>query len=198
MKEQLNYMLKGIEPSKDREALINFWEKNLKKYFSGRFEWFYKDNPAGEPLGTLAYDREKKIIGHGSICLRRIYFKGLYLKVGIASDFLVDEKYRVFGPALPIQKANLNFVHSKQVDFIYVFPNQASKAVFHRLGYKQIGTAISYNKILVHKQKLSNIGIPKMIAAAIGPILDSITKLIDSIILVKKPKNLNSSRISKF
>lgn len=182
-----------------KNSLIDLWKKYLNKYFDARFEWLYKDNPAGQTKTVLAFkDDENKIIGCGSICPRPLYLNGQKARAGIAVDFIVDENHRTYGPALKLQRANFSEDNSSEFDIIIAFPNQAAKGPFLRVGCKALGEASLFTKVLKSENKIARyINIP-VLTKSIGFILDQLLRLFDKMRVFAKPSNWHAETVDAF
>ncbi len=121
-------------------AIKALWNNNLTYISPGRLEWLYKENPAGRAYTWLALDdKEDSVVGCASVLPRKVMVDGTVRTMGIAVDFAIDAKYRVFGPALPLQRAISEQVWESGIELMFAFPNEASQGVFKRVGYQQIG-----------------------------------------------------------
>jgi len=177
----MSYKIYVMDPETHEKDIIEVWENNLSSEVqSHRFNWFYKFNPDGKPYTWLAESqKENKIVGSASIYPRNININGKIEKSAVAADFAIDKKHRVFGPAIPLQKIigenykNYNFI------FVLAYPNHSSKAVFQRIGYKTLGMASDWSKLLRSEKKLEKFLKIKFLTRIICLFLDSFLNLID-------------------
>ena len=165
------------EPSHVR-AIRQLWDDNLHFVAEGRYAWLYQDNPAGNTLTCLAVHEETgKIIGTASAMRRNFHFRGESYKAGIAVDFAIDAEYRVFGPALLLQRTLVEHAWEEGLDFMLGFPNKASQGIIRRLGYEQIGKSIRFSRLIRTRSKLtamlSKWNLPKLMGGPAATVLDA-------------------------
>lgn len=134
-------MIRDIKPY--RQELVRFWQKFMvSDYTDSRIDWLYGKNPDGPTTTWLAFPEGRdEIAGCGSIYPRTFNFRGKPVRTAIAVDFAVDQKYRVFGPALAIQKSILSHLKDSGYELAFVYPNKESSKLFQRAGYNYIGKA---------------------------------------------------------
>ena len=195
----MTYSFIPLDAEKHKNTLIGLWKRYLRKYFDGRFDWLYKDNPVGQTKTVLAFkDQETDAIGCGSICSRHLYFNGQKVSAGIAVDFMVHEKHRTYGPALKLQKANFSDDNASEFDIIIAFPNKAAKGPFLRVGCKSLGEASLFTKVLKSETKLAHyINIP-LLTKSTAFILDQVLRFFDKMRVVSKPSNWYAEHVSAF
>ncbi|WP_456406384.1 GNAT family N-acetyltransferase [Thiolapillus sp.] len=160
------------------QAIQRLWDDNLHFVAEGRYAWLYQDNPAGNTLTCLAVHEETgEIIGTASAMCRNFYFKGEAFKAGIAVDFAIDAEYRVFGPALLLQRTLVEYAWEKGLDFMLGFPNKASQGIVRRVGYEQMGKSIRFSRLIRTRSKLTAMlrqrNLPKLLAGPAATILDA-------------------------
>lgn len=139
-------------------AIRRLWDDNLRFIAAGRYEWLYEGNPAGETITCLAVKKGTgEIVGMASAMRRNFYMNGRCYTAGIAIDFAIDEKYRVFGPALNLQRELAERAWEHGVDFMLGFPNLAAQGIIKRLGYERIGENLRFSKPIRTRVKLASI-----------------------------------------
>ncbi|HBU69110.1 MAG TPA: hypothetical protein DEE98_01870 [Elusimicrobia bacterium] len=158
-------------------ALVALWSRNLSSMAPQRFIWLYGKNPEGAPKTCVAVLPENnEMIGSGSIYPRMFDVGGVKVKGGIAVNFAIDKKYRVFGPALSLQRSVVEGIAEVGYSFVFAYPNKASRGVFTRAGYRVVGEAGNWVKLLDSEGKLSgyvkNKTLVKLIAAVVNRILE--------------------------
>ena len=171
-----------LDTEKYQQDIIELWRRNLPKLNSIRFNWFYRDNPAGTPLTVVAEDENGVFVGSGSLSPARLTIDGVETQVGVASDFSVDEKHRTFGPALKIQRTLAETSTQQGFPIIIAFPNFAGKGVFQRVGYKLLGEASFWIKPLRTKDILGKKLKSGIVAALVAPFVDSYFRMRDAIL----------------
>ncbi len=145
----MKYSISEAFLDKDRSKIVSLWGKNVENMFEKRYSWIYENNPSGPATCLLLKDiNENIIVGAMALFPRRVLINGKYLKAGIVGDFLVDEKHRVFGPALSLQKSAISKCDGEKFHILYGFPNEKSEAILLRAGYKMLGEGLSLSKPL--------------------------------------------------
>ncbi|MCK4708459.1 MAG: hypothetical protein KAU21_07565, partial [Gammaproteobacteria bacterium] len=125
------------DPLKYKNEIIQFWEDYLTGTGAGRFDWM-QNNPAGSSIWLLAFEMDsKELAGMISIMLHEVLIEGEKIRSGIVGDFMISNKYRVFGPALPLLKAAVGSKDSLDLDFLYTVPNPASMKLTARVGFSE-------------------------------------------------------------
>lgn len=170
-----------MNPEKHRDAILALWGENLAKSFKERFNWFYEQNPAGPAKTWLTFENNNKqdIIGCGSLYPRLIKINGKDIRIGIAADFAINKNHRVFGPALKIQRVISGSSNTAGFKFVFAFPNNASKGVFSRVGYRVVGQVTNWNKLLNVEQKISNYIKIKVFTSLLGFLINQVIWLLD-------------------
>ena len=182
----MSYHIISMQSENHRQAVLNLWEQNLAKNFPERYEWFFDKNPAGTIITCLAVnDNNQEIVGCGSLYPRKMKYNNQNVTVGIAADFIISENHRAFGPALPLQRVLSQNGDTKEFDFLFAFPNRASKGLFQRVGYKVVGYPSTWVKVLKSEYKLIQIFKNKVIAKIGAFFLDTGMKLLE---YFQKPK----------
>lgn len=183
------FITREINVETDKDSIEALWADNVASNFSDRYPWIYKKSPYGEPLTILAEDVESQtVIGCASIFPHVIIYKNKRYKYGIAYDFIVHEKHRVFGPAIKLQKQLVELALEKDYQFILGFPNKAAQGVIKRVGYSELGKANSYSKILNASGKIKN----KIGAGYIGVIVSAVVNF--ALALFDRSKTMVLSR----
>ncbi len=141
------FIIKEINPTKFQDQIVEFWKKYLPKTNSGRIEWLEKYNPAGKGVWLFAYsEANDELAGILSIIPRTFYINGDEKKGGMLGDFMVADKYRVFGPAIPLQKYALSCYERLGFDFLYTISELNLKNFFINLGYQKMDLLYRYVK----------------------------------------------------
>ena len=172
----MKFNIVPFEESLHKEGLLKLWREELSLKDGKRFEWLYKKNPAGPPTTFIATESQtNNIVGCASVFPREILFNGQIEKITIAADFAVKKKYRVFGPAIPLQKAIIEFLNSGTYLLNFGYPNKAGEGIFQRIGYQHIGYSQAWSKILRINSKLdkkiNNTLISSMLSVPVNSIL---------------------------
>jgi hypothetical protein len=137
-----------------RQALVRLWKENFKLprldgYADRRFDWLYQENPFGSARTWIALETESDaVIGGGTIFPSHKYIRGRLVRTGVAVDFAVDRKHRLGGAALAIQRAVISGSFEIGFDFLLGKPNEKALPIFSRAGYRPIGDAQDWVKII--------------------------------------------------
>lgn len=192
------YRIIAVTPDSDKKSrdkyindILSLWKNNLSNSSYERFHWLYKENSARNTRTWLAIDdSDKRIVGCNSLYPRYILKNGERLRMGIAIDFAVEKKHRVYGPALKIQREITDNIRKEGFDFTFAWPNEASKGVFLRAGYRILGEAINWVKPLkTEPQLIKYIKVP-FIAKALGYCVDKVLCFVDRWVVIKVPQYL--------
>jgi hypothetical protein len=145
------------DPLKYREVILGIWERNLSyKRRPERFAWLYEKNPCGRVFTWLARHEESgQYVGCGSVYPWPFYVNEREVVAGVSTDYGVDLKHRVFGPALAIQKAITSSFELTGYNLLFVYPDKVSSGLFQRAGYELIGTSLGWVKLLRSENYMS-------------------------------------------
>ncbi len=134
------FIVKQEDPFKYKGDVAEFWRKDLPDTPEGRLEWMMNDNPAGPATWFFAFDsKNRELAGMISVMPRDLLVNGQKMRAGIVGDFVVGEKYRVFGPALSLVKSVTNSLARLGLDIIYTIPNRESEKIIERVGFTKLG-----------------------------------------------------------
>ena len=152
----MGYRVKRFFFDHDKEQLFSLWRQVLGNPDIKRLNDMYADNGYGQPsTWLLIHDGTDAPIGSASVFPRRIISAGESVLVGINCDMLMLKKHRTLGPALILLKALIKESEELGYQALLAFPGEKAKVVFQRTGYKNIGPAFRWAKILNSKEKLS-------------------------------------------
>lgn len=120
----------------DRSAVIGLLSRYVNPAYDGRrFDWAYRDNPAGPGRLWLAMDGSSgDLVGTAGAVPRRMYVAGSHLVGWVLTDFCISDTHRSLGPALQLQRACLEELAADGVPVWYDFPGRSMEAVYRRLG----------------------------------------------------------------
>ena len=183
---------------KHAHSVVDLLMENFQDYSKERFHWFYQEHPYGLPKTILAECKETgEIVGSGSLTQRYFFLNNIKFLAGMAVDFNIKKKHRVFGPATILQKTILDAVKNSEIDLILVSPGQAAKGVFARIGYEILGESKKYSKTLKIGPKIDHhINIP-MLSRMVSIFLDRALWLIDIIKLFPRAKGTDIEILSE-
>ena len=165
-----NIFVKNNDAYKEKQ--IALWKSSLQNIPARRYSWFYEQNPYAEPITVLAATDTSAVVGNCSIYHRNIILDRSKVRMGIASDFAVDEKHRVFGPALKMQRLLVDEALKKECSFLFAFPNNNSRGLFERVGYERLGELQSGIKVLKSRRWVERKTENRFFNYLISPIID--------------------------
>ncbi|HVN95529.1 MAG TPA: GNAT family N-acetyltransferase [Syntrophorhabdaceae bacterium] len=171
----MGYQIIPMDLEQHRQALLALWREGLEECTDERFDWLYTRNPSGVTRTYLALDeKSRSIVGCASLVPRHINMAGNDVVMGVAADFIITARHRAFGPALKLQREL--FAKQKEHGFcaILAFPNASAEGVFSRTGYKPLGKAIRYVRLIKAEIKLRETVKNRMLAKILGFVLDNV------------------------
>ncbi|MBP7507594.1 MAG: hypothetical protein KA807_07230 [Prolixibacteraceae bacterium] len=181
-----NYSVYPLTPSsveRRKDEIVSLWNTNLSGNFVSRFDWFYKQNVCGFPETFIAeYTETGQVVGSNSLAPFYIKAFGKRIKIGVAVDFMIKQQFRVFGPALAIQKTILASIEKSDLNFVFAYPNKAAKGVFLRSGYEVIGEVNYLTKILKFRHKIKKLSGNNIIYNLLSRLIDYAMEGIERII----------------
>jgi len=145
----MSYSITSADLNRDKQDILALWKRNFPNIPEARYDWIYKNNPAGPAFCWLLKEtRQKKIVGATALFPRRFFCGGKWITAGIAGDFMIDKKHRTLGPALLLQKTALLNGNEIPFNILYGFPNKISEPALLKAGYKILGEIHSLTKPL--------------------------------------------------
>lgn len=135
--------------------MVRLWTDNLRMRGDPRdkFRWYYSGNPLGPAHAfLLECEREsagRQVVGCCGIGPRLLHARGRALRAALFADFAIDKGHRTVMPALMVQRRITEYTRA-EFDTAYAFPNSAAVGVFGRIGYRLLGRAGRYVKLLRH------------------------------------------------
>ena len=171
-----SYLACTGEVAREREAVISVWHGNLGQpaRHAGKFDWFYRACPFGEPLiQLLRHAPTATWVGTCAAGPRRMLWQGREIRAGVLVDMAVDAAHRTLGPAMMLQSA-LMAAAADRFDLLYGFPNRKSLPVVRRLGYVELGQLPRFTRVLRYRDYLGRI-VPRWLAVPLAWLLDGLT-----------------------
>lgn len=148
----MKYEAKSRPASEAQADVLRLWGQRQGGGDDALFRWGYLTNPIGvaECFLLSAIDAEKStVVGSVAASARRVDVDGRTLSAALLGDFLVDKSHRTFFPALVLQKAVLAWGR-KQRDLLYGFPNELSKPLIKKLGFRELAHLHRHVLVLRH------------------------------------------------
>ena len=170
------YLACAGEVAREREAVISVWHGNLGQpaRHAGKFDWFYRACPFGEPLiQLLRHAPSATWVGTCAAGPRRMLWQGREIRAGVLVDMAVDAAHRTLGPAMMLQSA-LMTAAAGRFELLYGFPNRKSLPVVRRLGYVELGQLPRLTRVLHYRDYLGRI-VPRWLAAPLAWLLDGLS-----------------------
>lgn len=143
----VSYSVVRFECREHRESMASLFDRNLSGGSRARVEWFYDQNPE-TPITSLATADGEAAVGSASLLRLAVKIGDATGRGAVAVDFNIDAAHRGFGPALKLQRALVSAIDDGEVDLALAFPNQDSAPVLRRVGYREIGVARAFVKVL--------------------------------------------------
>ncbi|MCI0505907.1 MAG: hypothetical protein L0Z73_07315, partial [Gammaproteobacteria bacterium] len=168
------FLIKESDPLQYKTEIVDFWKNYLPGTPPERFDWM-NSNPDGKPIWYLAFEKDSnKLAGTVSIMPRKMINNGKTLRAGIIGDFMIGDKYRVYGPALDLQKTVVASLKNHHLDFLYTLPNKASLKLNERTGLRNIADLDYYVKpiyVAYYLEKHVNHSIARVISPIVKVLL---------------------------
>lgn len=143
----------------DRDLLLGMMSRHLGAHCDGRrFDWLYRDNPAGPAKAWIAARKgATDAVGMGSVFPRYMYFEGRQATGWIFGDFCLESGARSLGPALQLQRACLAGISSGEAPIAYDLPSRSMLAVYKRMGVRVDGDFVRFAKLLRSDEKIARV-----------------------------------------
>jgi len=172
------FLILKKDPEEYKDQIIRFWNDYLPGTCAGRFYWMKNGNPAGPAIWFFAFPKDNnELAGTISIIPKEMIVNHKIIRAGILGDFMVNAKYRVFGPALQLVKTAMRCLPQLDLDFMYSIPNPKSEKNIKRCGFKNIGRIYYLGKPLKLSHYLENY-LSHYSAKAFGVFLDQMIKIL--------------------
>jgi hypothetical protein len=172
----LHYSVAAGDLYRDKTGTLAVWKDGgFVEHAAGdsvRFDWFYKDNPAGPGQLSLLHCNSGPPVGALGVCPRQFAVNDRPVLAGVLVDFVVLPAHRTALPALQLQKAARSRA-SKDMGFLYGLPDTKAIATFKRLGYTVTFEVSRYARVLQTGPYLTRI-MATFVARPVGLVLDGI------------------------
>lgn len=166
----MTMMVRPVVFDSERGQLLDILERNLKYLpHARRFDWLYRDNPAGLAWSWFAYEKETgKIVGSASVFPRAMWMGDVVKLCGQVGDFAIDTSHRSLGPALMLQRATFEPVQRGILAFCYDCPpHDRGMSTFRRLGIEASCQLYRYARLLKTDRQIAKyLGCGKLAAGA--------------------------------
>ena len=160
----MKYSVGWLQDGEPRKEQLAVWERNLsaKVPVKQRFQWFYRDNPAG--AGRLALleardgdDAPAHVVGTAGHGMRLFQAGGSSvrrtLRAALIADVAIDAAHRGAIPAIILTKEMRRFV-LREADLAYGFPNRMAAPLVIKVGYRKLGETRRFALAFRHQRLL--------------------------------------------
>lgn len=170
---KMGYKANQADLSRDKDAVVSFWNGIQQRPLDAKFEWIYLGNPNGKASLWMVHHEETSALSGMTALFPRIFsIKEDSRYCAVAGDLLVHPKHRSLGPALMLQRNVVSKAKNGEYCFIYGFPNKSAEAVWKRIGYKFLGPTVRLTKVLRTSSLLKKYAIPKALSYIFSPLID--------------------------
>jgi hypothetical protein len=143
----MSVAVRPVNLDSEQTELLNILETNLSDLpHARRFQWLYRNNPAGPAWSWFVYEKGTgEIVGVASLFPRILWVGETTQRCGQVGDFAINVSHRSLGPALSLQRATFEPVIQGDLAFCYDCPpHDRGLSTFRRLGIKASGRMHRY------------------------------------------------------
>ncbi len=160
--------VRPVDFDSEQQEFLNLLQRNLKDLpHARRFDWLYRNNPAGTAWSWFAYEKQTtKLVGVASLFPRAMWVGKEIRLCGQVGDFAIDISHRSLGPALMLQRVTFDPVNRGTLALCYDCPpDDRGMSTFRRLGIEPHCQMLRYAKLLkTDRQFARRIGTGKLAA----------------------------------
>jgi hypothetical protein len=166
------FIIKQRDPADYKDKIMKFWEKYLPNTPSGRLDWMNGKHAKDPSVWFFAFEEATgDLCGTLSIMPRTLYVDGKPTRAGILGDFVIKDKYRVFGPTMKLIKTAIETSSELGFQCLYTIPNSESVKVIERAGLSDLGSVFYFLKPIYSYRYLQKVMGPTL-AKIFAPLLD--------------------------
>lgn len=115
-----------------REEIESLFQSSFgERQIGAVWDWAYINNPNGDPIVTICYDGDR-LIGHYAIVPMPLSSGAHKKNSYISMTTMVAEPYRKYGLFTMLAKTTYDMAISKEIDFVFGFPNKQSTPGFRK------------------------------------------------------------------
>jgi hypothetical protein len=156
------YRARVRNPTTIEADLCRLWSENLALTtpVEQKFRWLYREAPdAADAVLVLeaVVDGRASIVGTNGMAQRRFRAAGRDVRAAIACDLAVDRAHRSLLPALCLVRATRDDGLAR-FDLVYGFPNAKAEGVLKRAGFRELGRARRWVRVLRHARYVQGAG----------------------------------------
>lgn len=171
------YSVVAERPESVREDLHRIWRENLTLGMSAedKFRWLYEDAPETTDrvfvLRVRAADGTERVVGTKGVTVRRYWLANRDGWAAISGDFAVEPAHRHLFPALQLARTAREYV-KERYEIGYGLPNDKAEPVMLRAGFRVLGKAQRYVRVLRHAAYAARLrdqeGVPPIVVRVAG------------------------------
>jgi hypothetical protein len=128
--------------------------RSLPGFTCDHYTKYFERNPLGPPVFVVARDVTGTIVGTAGLHPTELVIEGAVQPAFVAGDFCVTEELRGFGPAIALQRRLLSLLRERG-SLAYGLPNAAARSVLVRVGYRNLGAFVRFERRLRRSERLS-------------------------------------------
>lgn len=193
---RVRYSIEAAAPATAADDVIRLG-RHLPDYSVGRFEKLYLRNPLGAVRLYLVRDEDGAPVGMGAVFPARLVVDGETVAGGIAGDFSIEPEHRGFGPAIQLARTRLNAAAST-MPFVYSTPNEASRRIVERVGYRDLGPLTQFVKLLSVEIAVAHLTRRARLARVVARLADPALRLASRERWHRRPPHLGASYPAAF
>lgn len=151
----MGYMVRLFNPDTDKEGLLRLWNESVRNPSAARYEAMYEDSAFKQIITWLLFhDKQVNPVGCLSLMQRKFNILGQDVLCGINCDIVVTKRHRTLGPAVILLESLIRECRDYGFKALLAMPNNMSRPIFVRAGYKQFGAVCRWSKVLRAEEKL--------------------------------------------
>ena len=189
----MDYRVLKADLEKDGPEIIQFWDTQFHGWPVQKFDWFYRNNPAGP--GDCWIAREPKgntIVGSIACFPKRMIVDGTRVTVGLGGDLGVNSDHRRQGLALALRKLMIANKDDAGYPFLVGTPNARSARITERAGYTIIGGLKRMVKVLHARSYVQRV-------VKVGALAGVLSKPVDGVMaLTSKERKFRNSGLYRY
>jgi len=181
----MGYSVKKFNFKDDADKMFSLWKKVLKKPGRKRLHALYSDVSRETSSWMIFCNDDNDPVGSQSVFPLMLPSRKFAAMFGMNCDMIMAKEHRTLGPAVMLTRALVCGAEKLGYDVLLAMPNEMSKPVFKRVGYRKVGDAVRFSKILRSRKKVSQIVENIFVAWILSFIIDFIQRLVTFNYLVR-------------
>lgn len=188
---RVQYSIEATAPEAATDDVVRLG-RHLPDYSVARFEKLYLRNPLGAVTLYLVRDEHGAPVGMGAVFPSRLVVGGDIVGGGVAGDFSIEPEHRGFGPAIQLASTLLGAAEST-MPFVYSTPNEASRRIVERVGYRDLGPLTQFVKLLSVEIAVAHLTRRARLARVVARLADPVLRLASRERRHRRPSHLSAS-----